>query len=146
MVNKYALLQKNPKRSKRLFGLEFELLDNLFKKVQFSFEQKKVENPISNRGIKSELGFENQFLLSLEYLKSYQTFEVLGFSYGVSESYASRIFNKFRPVLSEIIGLKNPEKLTYKKVKKIIVDVATQPVERPKKEQEKQYNGQKKGT
>ena len=74
-INKYALLQGNSKRCKRIFGLEFELLEKLLKKVQFVFDQHKLENPISNRGIKSELGFENQFLLSLEYLKSYRSGE-----------------------------------------------------------------------
>jgi len=71
----------------------------------------------------SILGFENQFLLSSEYLKSYQTFEVLGFSYGISESYCSKVYHKFRPVLAEVVGLKNPEKLTYKKVKSVIIAV-----------------------
>jgi hypothetical protein len=40
--------------------------------------------------------------------------------------------------------LKNPEKLKYKDVKKVIVDVTVQPVERPQKNQELQYNGSKK--
>ena len=87
-MDKYALLVHNPQRCKRLFGLEFELLESLLKKVQDLHNMLKEDNPLSKRGLHSELGFENQFLLSLEYLKSYQTFEVLGFSYGISESYA----------------------------------------------------------
>ena len=143
-MNKYALLVQNPQRCKRIFGLEFELLKHLLKKVQKHFEQLKQENPLSNRGLHSELGFENQFLLSLEYLKSYQTFEVLGFSYGISESYACKIYQKFRPVLAAVIGLQNPDKLSYRKVKSVIIDVAAQPIERPTKEQAKAFNGQKK--
>jgi len=144
MLNKYALLVQNPQRCKRIFGLEYALLECLLRKVQNHFQQLKEENPLSKRGLSSELGLENQFLLSLEYLKSYQTFEVLAFSYGISESYACRIFQKFRPVLAQVIGLKNPDKLSYRKVKSVIVDVAAQPIERPKKEQQKAFNGQKK--
>lgn len=143
-MNKYALLVQTPQRCKRIFGLEFGLLYQLLCKVQNQFEQLKKENPLSNRGLHSELGFENQFLLSLEYLKSYQTFEVLGFSYGISESYACKIYHKFRPVLATVIGLKNPDKLSYRKVKSVIIDVAAQAIERPVKEQQKAFNGQKK--
>jgi hypothetical protein len=42
------------------------------------------------------------------------------------------------------LGLENPELLSYEKVKSLIVDVTVQPIERPKKEQEKYYNGSKK--
>lgn len=143
-MDKYALLEQNPSRCKRILGIEFVLLEQLLKKVQEHFDQIKEQHPLSKRGLKSELSFGNQFLLTLEYLKSYATFEVLGFSYGISESYACRIYHKFRPVLAKVAGLKNPDKLTYKKVKNIIIDVAAQPIERPKKEQEKAYNGQKK--
>jgi hypothetical protein len=145
-MDKYALLQRKPSRCKKIFGIEYVLLESLLQKVQNHFNELKQANPLSSRGLKSELSFENQFLLTLEYLKSYPTFEVLGFSYGISESYACRIYHKFRPVLAEVTGLKNPDKLTYKKVKNIIVDVAAQPIERPSKEQEKAYNGQKKDT
>ena len=68
----------------------------------------------------------------------------LGFSYGISESYANKIFHKIRPILADIVGLKNPDKLKYKDLKKVIVDVTVQPVERPQKNQELQYNGSKK--
>jgi hypothetical protein len=42
------------------------------------------------------------------------------------------------------VGLKNPDKLKYKDLKKVIIDVTVQPVERPQKNQERQYNGSKK--
>lgn len=143
-MDKYALLEQNPSRCKRILGIEFVLLEKLLKKVQEHFDQARQQNLLSNRGLKAELSFGNQFLLTMEYLKNYTTFEVLGFSYGISESYACRIYHKFRPVLAKVAGLKNPDKLTYKKVKNIIIDVAAQPIERPEKEQEKAYNGQKK--
>lgn len=136
-MDKYALLKQNPKICRRVFGLDWVLLEIILRKVQEHFQQIKSQKPLSNRGLKAELSFENQFLLAMEYLKSYSTFQVLGFSYGVSESYACKIYHKFRPVLAQVVGLKNPDKLTYKKVKNIIVDVAAQPIERPVEEQEK---------
>ncbi len=144
MTDRYALLSKNPKLSEKVFGLEYTLLNNLLQKVQFLHNLKLEENPISKRGIKADFTFENQFLMTLEYLKSYQTFEVLGFSYGISESYANQCYHKILKLLLEVIGLKNPKKISYKKVKKAIIDVTCQPIERPCKNQEEHYNAHKK--
>ena len=49
-----------------------------------------------------------------------------------------------RPILADLIGLKNPDKLKYKDVKTVIIDVTVQPIERPKIHQELYYNGSKK--
>jgi hypothetical protein len=68
----------------------------------------------------------------------------LGFSYGISESYAHKIYHRISELLVSELGLENPELLSYEKVKSLIVDVTVQPIERPKKEQEKYYNGSKK--
>ena len=68
----------------------------------------------------------------------------LDFLYGISESYANKIYHKIRPILAETVSLKNPEKLKFKHIQKIIVDVTLQPMECPQIEQEKYYNGKKK--
>lgn len=49
-----------------------------------------------------------------------------------------------RVILAEIVGLKNPDKLKFKDVKTVIIDVTVQPIERPIKQQELYYNGSKK--
>jgi hypothetical protein len=144
MNDKYKLLQDNPQICKRLFGIEIELLETILVKVQNHNEKYLQENPTSNRGIDGEFNISNQLLLTLEYLRQYPTFLSLGFSYGISESYANKIFHKIRPILAEIVGLKNPTKLKYKDVKTVIIDVTVQPIERPKIHQEKFYNGSKK--
>jgi len=79
----------------------------------------------------------------LEYLRQYPTFLSLGFSYGISESYAYKIFHKMEVVLADIISLKNPDKLRYTDVKTVIIDVTVQAIKRPKVDQEKYYNGSK---
>jgi len=144
MNDKYQLLQDNPKICKRLFGIKFELLETILVKVQNQNQKYLAENPTSNRGIDGEFSISNQLLLTLEYLRQYPTFLSLGFSYGISESYANKIFHKTRAILADIIGLKNPNKLKYKDVKTVIIDVTVQPIERPKLKQELYYNGSKK--
>lgn len=144
MSDKYKLLQDNPQYCTRLFGIKFEFFETILGKVQQKENEYLLDNPLSNRGLEGEFSLPNQLLLTLEYLRQYPTFLSLGFSYGISESYANKIFHKIRPILADIVGLKNPDKLKYKDLKKVIIDVTVQPVERPQKNQELQYNGSKK--
>ena len=144
MSDKYKLLQDNPKYCTRLFGIKFELFETILGKVQQKENEYLLENPLSNRGLEGEFSLPNQVLLTFEYLRQYPTFLNLGFSYGISESYANKIFHKIRPILADVVGLKNPNKLKYKDIKTVIVDVTVQPIERPQKSQELYYNGSKK--
>ena len=144
MSDKYKLLQDNPQYCTRLFGIKFELFETILGKVQQKENEYLLENPLSNRGLEGEFSLPNQLLLTFEYLRQYPTFLSLGFSYGISESYANKIFHKIRPILADIVGLKNASKLKYKDIKNIIVDVTVQPIERPQKSQELYYNGSKK--
>lgn len=146
MNDKYKLLQATPHVCKRLFGLDFVQFEQALGKVQTRIDQYLQENPLSNRGIEADFSVANQLLLTLEYLRQYPTFLSLGFSYGISESYCNKIFHKMRPILADVVGLKNPEKLAYKDVKTVIVDVTVQPIEKPQQNQERYYNGSKKNT
>ena len=87
--------------------------------------------------------FANQLFLTFEYLRQYPTFLGLELSYGILESCCRKLFHKMRAILAEVVGLKNPEALEYRGVKTVIVDVTVQPIERPKKDQERYYNGLK---
>ena len=97
-MGKYEILQQNPKASKRLFGLKMEQIESLLEKVQERLALHIGQNPISNRGPKAAMALGDQLLLTLEYLKSYPTFVVLGFGYGVSESWACKIYHRIRPL------------------------------------------------
>lgn len=143
-MDRYSILEKNPKISEKVFGIPFDTLKFLFEKVKILHLNELENNPISKRGLKPKFTLENQFLLTIEYLKNYPTFEVLGFSYGISDSYAVKCFHKILPLLSEAIGLKNPDKISFKKVRKAIIDVSCQPIERPTKDQQESYNAYKK--
>ena len=144
MNDKHTLLKANPEVCKRLFGVKYDTFEILLEKVQNHFDTHLIENPISNRGIDGEFSTANQLLLTLEYLRQYPTFLSLGFSYGISESYANKLYHNIRGILSELIGLKNPQKIKFKDIEKVIIDVTVQPIERPTKEQEKHYNRYKK--
>lgn len=65
----------------------------------------------------------------MEYLRTYQTFEVLAFSYGISKSYANKCYHRTLTLLAQEVGLKNPEKITRKQAAKVIVDVSCQPIQ-----------------
>ena len=144
MSDKYKLLQNNPQYCKRLFGIKFELFEIILGKVQENKNEYLLKNPVSNRGLEAELSVANQLLLTFEYLRQYPTFLSLGFSYGISESYANKIFHKIRPILAKIVGLSNPAKLKYKDIQTVIIDVTVQPIERPQENQQIYYNGSKK--
>lgn len=144
MIDRYAFLEKNTKLCEKVYGLDFDTLNLLFKKVQILYDKKLIENPISRRGLHAKFTFENQFLLTMEYLKGYPTFDVLAFSYGISKSYANKVFHKISELLLETIGLEQTRKISYKKVKKAIVDITCQPIERPQNNQKEYYNAHKK--
>lgn len=146
MTDKYALIEKNPKVCLSLFGLKIGPLKTLLEKTQFLYEQKPGQNPLSKRGLNAEFTFSNQFLLTMEYLRTYQTFEVIAFSYGISKSYANKCYHRVLTLLAQEVGLKNPRKITRRQAAKVIVDVSCQPIERPVKEQQMHYNGYKKNT
>ena len=146
MSDKYKLLQDNPQYCTRLFGIKFELFETILGKVQQKENEYLLRNPLSNRGLEGEFSLPNQLLLTFEYLRQYPTFLSLGFSYGISESYANKIFHKIRPILADVVGLKNASELKYKDIKNIIIDVTVQPIERPQENQELYYNGSKKST
>jgi hypothetical protein len=146
MSDKYKLLQDNPQYCTRLFGIKFELFEIILGKVQQKENEYLLKNPLSNRGLEGEFSLPNQLLLTFEYLRQYPTFLSLGFSYGISESYANKIFHKIRPILADVVGLKNASELKYKDIKNIIIDVTVQPIERPQENQELYFNGSKKST
>ena len=124
MFDKYGFLEKYPSRCQRVFGVKFKDFQTLLGKVQFSQDQYLAQNPLANRGLDAEFSLANQLLLTLEYLKSAPTFEVLGFSYGISESYAYKCYHSLLPLLAQAIGTVNPQQLRYKDVQKIVVELS----------------------
>ena len=130
MFDKYGFLEKHPSRCQRVFGVKFKDFQMLLEKVQFRVDQYLLQNPLANRGLDAEFSLANQLLLTLEYLKSAPTFEVLGFSYGISESYAYKCYHSLLPLLAQVVSVSNPQQLRYKDVQQMVMELNTSSVER----------------
>ncbi len=89
----------------------------------------------SPRGKKASFKLVDKLLLTMRYLRDYPTFIVLGLEFGISESYANKIFNKVSKTLPKLPSLKLPNlnNLDEKVLERVIIDVSEQKTERPKK-------------
>ncbi len=123
MFDKYGFLEKHPSRCQRVFGVKFKDFQMLLEKVQFRVDQYLLRNPLANRGLEAEFSLPNQLLLTLEYLKSGPTFEVLGFSYGISESYAYKCYHSLLPFLAQVVSVSNPQQLRYQDVQQMVMEL-----------------------
>jgi len=93
-------IQKCPKETKRLVGIDYEQLQQLLTQAETLHQQKRAEIERSKvrinakgAGCKTKLSVPNQILLTLVYLSQYHTFQYLGIQFGVSESTANNIFH-----------------------------------------------------
>ncbi len=157
-------IQKYPKETKRLVGIEYKQLQQLFTQAEALHQQKQAETErskvrinVKGAGCKSKLSVPDQILLTLVYLSQYHTFQYLGIQFGVSESTANNIFHYWLDILTELLPASLLEQVKKKQsdsewIKEILtsyeltVDSTEQPIERPKdrEEQEKFYSGKQK--
>ena len=100
-------------------------------------------------GRPQKLSTDDQILLTLEYLRQFETFQSLGVKFQVSESTAHNIFNKWLPILQDLL----PSSL-LEQVKEfpgyfewsqeilteyeLIIDSSVQPIQRPIDKQEQE--------
>jgi uncharacterized protein YjaG (DUF416 family) len=87
---------------------------------------------------------ENQLLLTLLYLRDYPTFIKLGQQFGISESYANKIYPKISAMVVKILHVKNRQALFEKNIETLIIDVTEPPIERPLTGQKAYFSGKKK--
>ena len=80
------------------------LLDKLEKEVKKDLQINKMKN----RGVSSKtMTIELKLLLTLNYLRHYPTCSSLGAMFGISESYANKIFHKTVDYLLQFVHPKN---------------------------------------
>jgi hypothetical protein len=157
-------IEKYPKRTKRLIGINYEQLQQLVKHAerihhqkQEEIEAQKVRLNKKGAGCKNKLSIPDQILLTLVNLSQNHNFEYLGIEFKVSESAAHNIFCYWLLILDELLPASLIEQVKkkesdYELVKELltqyelIVDSEEQPVERPsdQKQQKKLYSGKKK--
>ena len=99
---------------------------------------------MKNRGVSSKtMTKELRLLLTLTYLRHYSTFNSLGAMFGISASYANKIFHKTAEYLLKFIRPKKTGALSLDDVCTVVIDVAEQEIERPVKKQKAYYSGKK---
>jgi hypothetical protein len=156
-------IEKHPKETKRLTGIDYEQLQQLFTQAEVRHHQKQVEIESTKfrlnskgSGCKPKLSLRDQMLLTLVYLSQFHTFQYLGVEFGVSESTAHNIFHYWLNIFTELLPAslleqvkKNGDSEWVKELLtqyELIVDSAEQPIERPSanEEQKKFFSGKKK--
>ena len=140
-------IEKHPKETKRLTGIDYEQLQQLFTEAEVRHHQKQIEIESAKfrlnskgAGCKPKLSLHDQMLLTLVYLSQLHTFQYLGVEFGVSESTAHNIFHYWLDIFTELLPaslLEQVKKGDSEWVKELltqyelIVDSAEQPIERP---------------
>ncbi len=128
----------------REVGLWQEQFRSILENVQHSLAEEQRQQPMKKRGKKSSLSVETRVLLTFEYVRHDPTFAHLAPKYGVSESYACKIYHQMLTVLLKVLPLPSRKMLLNPGVDAIVIDVTEQPLERPVKKQRRFYSGKKK--
>lgn len=90
-------------------------------------------NNWDRRGKKGNFTLPDKLLLTFRYLRSHPTYIELANEFGISESYAQKIFTKVSTSLVQILKLPNLKDIQELKLETIVIDVSEQETERPKK-------------
>lgn len=158
-------LFKNNRLCKAVTGLSVEELKNLLPSFEEALKrERKLRRPERKRAIgagqKGTLHkAEQKLVFILMYLKTYPTFDVLGFLTGRERSRACRWAHRLLPVIEHALGrravlpkrqIRSPEEFfeLFPEARDVFIDGTERRVEKPKKrkKQNKLYSGKKKGT
>lgn len=134
----------SPQIFKRSIGISRKTFRRLHKKIARDIRAIKTSNPLKRHGKKSSLTLKDKILLTFYYLRDYPTFLKLGQDFGISESYAQKIFHSFSSILLKFVKVEGKKVLLKKDIETVVIDVSEQPIERPKKNQKDYYSGKKK--
>lgn len=137
-------LAKRPSDFLRTTGINYTSFQIILAKVEAHISDYKERNPIHKRGLKASLTLSQALLLTLMYMRQYQTFLSLAQAFSISESYAYKRYRSMREVLCQVLDMPATDLLMSGHLNKVAVDVSEQPIERPLKEQKQYYSGKKK--
>ncbi|WAN69759.1 transposase [Moorena producens JHB] len=153
-------IQKNPKQTKRLLGIDYQKLEQLIelgkllnKRKQEEMEKTKIRINQAGVGNHPKLLESEQIVLMLVYLRHHLSFKLLGLIFKISEStahniltYWQKLFENDLPpsLLSQVKKLQKEELISEQLENyELIVDSTKQSIERPSdyQEQKKYYCG-----
>lgn len=129
---------------KRDTGISLQNFETIIDLVQKYIKEDHQKNPNKKKGLKPSLKVSDRVLLCLYYLRHYPTFKNLGDNFGISESYANKIYHYILRILLEVLKLDGRKTLTNEDLDVLVIDVTEQEIERPLKRQKKHYSGKKK--
>ncbi len=105
----------------------------------------RIRWPMKRRGKQSScLTIEDKLLLTFTYVRHYPTFQQLGAQFGISESYAHKLYERYRTYLVALLRLPGHKALFAHETTALLLDVTEQPIERPTRGQRAYYSGKKK--
>jgi hypothetical protein len=131
----------------RQVGISEKQFTFLLKGLEQEIEEDLQRNKMKKRGVPSKvMTTELKLLLTLRYLRHYPTFITLGATFGISESYANKIFHKTINYMLRFIHPKKTNELSLDDVCTVVIDVSEQEIERPVKKQKSYYSGKKNDT
>ena len=117
-------IENQPKETKRLIGIDYEQMQQLFTQAEALYYQKealiegsKFRLNTKGAGCKPKLSLPDQMLLTLVYLSQLHTFQYLGVQFGVSESTANNIFHYWLDIFTELL----PASLLEQAKKKLVI-------------------------
>lgn len=155
-------LAHDPRAIKALTGLSYQEFSDLipvFAKQLKAFQMKKPNRKRkTGGGQKGHLPTaEAKLFYILFYLKTYPTFDILGFFSGKSRGRACEYAHMYAKVLNKVMKTKGntPKRRIgdikefiklFPAVKDVFLDGTERIIQRPKKNQKKQYSGKKKAT
>ena len=127
----------------REVGVSLDSFILLLKKISNHEKKQHEKYPLKKRGRKSSLCLEDRLLLTLYYLRHYITLAQLGKDFGISESYACKIYHRMATILVNVLDMNSRNELMNNNLEVILIDVTEQPIERPMKGQKAYFSGKK---
>lgn len=153
-----------PSIFRNLTGITMTVFDQLLQELRPAFaaqRRRRLDRPDRQRafggGDTFDLEVDDQFLLTIFWLRHYPTQEVLGYLFGVSDSTAKRAIDRCLPLLEaagkDTMRMPDPGRGRRKDLSTllkdtpavaVLIDTFEQPVQRPKRRQKRFYSGKKK--
>jgi hypothetical protein len=123
------------KTFRRRVGIRRRTVRQLYQRGQRHLDEERQQKPLS---------LTEKLLLTRVYLRQYSTFEELSAMFGVSESYANKVYHRHLDILVKVLRLPGHKALLDEGLQAILLDVTAQPIERPMEHQRQGYSGKKK--
>ena len=136
--------QKPPAVFTRMVGVNYGTFTIILGKLNTAFINYQSEKLKRKCGKQSTIALADQLLLTLLYLRKYDTLLDIGFQFGISESYAQKRYTFTKMLLLRCLDL--PDEQALKDAisgNKVAVDVTEQAIERPFENQKDYYSGKK---